>query len=120
MKRTCFKSRGKPMRKVSAKRAAYRASDEGQEALAYMGKVKALPCCVCGAPPPSIAHHCIHGRYGTRKASDFDVIPLCSAHHDYPQPDAIHSGKENWACKYGPDYTYIEQTRRLVEQEEGK
>lgn len=113
MKRSLLK-RGKPMRKVSAKRKAHRASAEGQKALEYMGAVKQLPCCVCGAPPPSIAHHCIHDRCGTRKASDFDTIPLCSAHHDYPHNTAIHSGKETWRQLHGADHSYIEETRRLV------
>lgn len=113
MKRTGFKSPRKPMRKVSKKRAAYRASDEGQAAWAYMGEVKRLPCCICGAPPPSDAHHCFHGRYGGRKSSDFDVVPLCKRHHQ-DGPEAIHNAKERWAAKHGPDYGYIEQTRRMV------
>lgn len=114
MKRTGFSGKRKPMKRVSDKRKAFRASNEGQEALAYMAAVKRLPCAVCGAPGPSIAHHCFHGRYGSRKASDFDVIPLCSEHHDYPHPEAIHSGKERWAAKHGPDYGFIRATRERL------
>lgn len=108
------KKKPKGMRRVSKKRAVYRASQEGQEAVAYMGQVKQLPCVICGAPPPSIAHHCFHGRYGTRKTSDFDTIPLCSKHHDSWQPDGVHAIKEEWAARYGPDYGFIEQTRKLL------
>lgn len=104
----------KPMNRVSEKRRKHRASPEGQAALEYMGKVKQLPCCVCGAPAPSDAHHCYHGRYGSRRSSDFDVIPLCKAHHQ-DGPEAIHNAKETWAVKHGPDYSYIEQTRKLVD-----
>ena len=113
MKRTGFKSRGKPMRKVSLKKATRRASKEGQEALAYMQAVKQLPCAVCGSAPPSDAHHVICDRYSTAKASDWDVIPLCKAHHQ-DGPEAIHNGKASWRAKHGPDHGYIETTASLV------
>ena len=113
MKRTGFKSRGKPMRKVSKKRQTKRASHEGQEALAYMQAVKQLPCAVCGAAPPSDAHHCHHDRYGTAKESDWDVIPLCkTCHQDGRQ--SVHNAKRTWREKNGPDHGYIETTASLV------
>lgn len=101
------------IRKVSAKKRAYRASAEGQEAMAYMAAVKQLPCCICGAHGPSDAHHVIHGRYGSRKSSDFDVIPLCRSCH-LDGPHAIHRGKETWEKLHGPDYSYIEAAREAV------
>lgn len=112
MKRTPIK-RKTPLRPVSKKRRAYRASDEGQAALDHMCRVKGLPCIICGAPPPSDAHHCIHDRYGTRKASDFEVIPLCKAHHQ-DGPEAIHNGKETWRKKHGPDHGYLALVRKLM------
>lgn len=121
MKRSGFKSRGKPlcaktpMRKRSKKREAYRNSAEGKAAMEYMGKVKQLPCAITGKPGPSDAHHCICGRYGTRKSSDFDVIPLSPELHRYPYPDAIHTNKRAWVEKYGNDFDYIEETRKKVE-----
>lgn len=102
------------LRPVSAKRRAHMASKVGQDGLAYMMAVKRLPCAVCCYPPPSDAHHCIHDRFGTRKTSDFDVIPLCKAHHQ-DGPDAIHNGKETWRQKYGADYDYIERVRRMLD-----
>jgi 5-methylcytosine-specific restriction endonuclease McrA len=102
-----------PLRKVSAKRRAYRASEAGQEALEYMRRVKALPCVICGSPPPSDAHHCIHDRYGSRKASDFDVIPLCRECH-LDGPEAIHNGKQTWRDKHGPDHGYLPLVKRLL------
>jgi len=113
MKRTGFKSRGKPMRKVSKKRQAKRASPEGQAALQYMQAVKQLPCCVCGKPGPSDAHHVIHDRYGTARVSDWNTVPLCKAHHQ-DGPEAIHNGKATWREKHGPDHGYIAETRRKV------
>ena len=112
MKRTPL-SRGKPltakkpMRKVSAKRQAYRASAAGQAATAHMMRVKRLPCVICGVTPCD-AHHVIHGRYGARKASDWHVIPLCEKHHRYPYPEAIHTDKKAWEQKHGPDYSYLD------------
>lgn len=112
MRRTPMKRTGK-LRSVSAKRAAHRASKAGQDGLAYMRAVKRLPCAVCGAPPPSDAHHCIHDRYGVRKASDCSVIPLCKTHHQ-DGPEAIHNGKETWRAKHGADHGFIKSTRAAV------
>ena len=95
-----------PMRKVSKKRAARRASKQGQAEAAHMARVKQLPCVICHRPGPSDAHHVIHDRYGSRKASDLHVIPLCKRHHQ-DGPDAIHNGKETWREKYGADHEYL-------------
>lgn len=119
MKRTGLKPRSKPLtaktriNPVSAKRRKHRASREGQEATAYMLAVKRLPCCICGAPPPSEAHHCISGRYSARKSSDWHTIPLCAKHHRIG-PDAIHEGKASWEARHGPDTDYIEQTQIAI------
>ena len=106
-----------PMRKVSAKRKAYRASSEGKAAMDHMGRVKMLPCVICGTLGPNDAHHVIHDRYGTRKASDWDVISLCEMHHRYPHPDAIHTDKAAWRDKYGPDHSYLEAVRNALDRQ---
>lgn len=107
------------MRRISRKKAAHRASKAGQDGLAYMRTVKCLPCAVCGSPPPSDAHHVICGRYGSKRASDFDVIPLCKAHHQNG-PDAIHRSKRRWIELFGLDTDYLDRTRRLVGSMEGR
>jgi len=107
--------RGGALRPVSAKRKAKRTSADGQAALRYMQAVKQLPCAVCGAPPPSDAHHVIHDRYGSAKASDWDVIPLCKRHHQ-DGPNAIHNGKRTWREHYGPDHGHIKATADAVEK----
>ena len=109
------KAKPKRMRQVSEKRAAYRRSDIGKLASLYMSLVKMLPCCVSGVHGPCDVHHCFHDRFGTRKASDFDVIPLSKQMHQ-DGPDAIHNGKAAWREKHGPDHAYIEQTRFAVLQ----
>jgi len=112
MKRSPIKRKSR-LRPVSRKRAAYRASEAGQAALAYMDAVKRLPCAVCGAAPPSDAHHCYHDRYGTGKSSDWDVIPLCKPCHQ-TGPLSVHNAKEQWHEMHGPDHSYIPQTADLV------
>lgn len=108
-----------PMRRVSAKRKAYRASAEGQAAMAHMAAVKMLPCVICQAPPPNDAHHCIHDRYGTRKASDWDVISLCEKHHRYPHPEAIHTDKAAWRDRWGPDYGFLPIVAKALDRQRG-
>ena len=122
MKRSGFKNRGMPLtartpvRKVSKKRAAHRASRAGKDEMAYMAAVKEHPCIVCRRMGPSDAHHCIHGRYGARKPSGYKTIPLCKwCHQD--GPEAIHRGKRSWEEKHGPDYSYIGQVRAQLPPE---
>lgn len=100
------KTARKGMRTVSKKRQARKASPEGKAGIEHMGRVKQLPCVICLAPPPSDAHHVICGRYGTNKAPDTHVIPLCKAHHQNG-PEAIHNGKSSWVEKFGQDTDYL-------------
>lgn len=118
MKRTPLK-RNKPLKAKtrikprSAKKTAHTASTEGQRAREYIAAVKMLPCCICGKAGPSDAHHTICGRYGSRKTSDFDAIPLCKECHQ-TGPNAIHRGKRSWVERNGLDTDYISETRRKV------
>ena len=111
MKRTGFKSRGKPlsakkpMNKVSAKRKAYRASEEGKAGITHMLAVKQLPCCICGVEGQSEAHHC---RSGGMMRDDLKTIPLCPECHR--GPSGYHMAKRTWEAANGPDHGYIEQT----------
>lgn len=75
--------------------------------LSHMRRVKSLPCVICHRPPPSDAHHVFCGRYGQSRASDFDTIPLCKAHHQNG-PEAIHQNKRQWQERHGPDHSYLE------------
>lgn len=82
-------------------------------ARAYLERVKGLPCVVCGAVPPSDAHHVISGRFGSRKASDFDTIPLCKRHHQ-EGPEAIHQNKAAWEAAHGPDTSYLPIVKQMI------
>lgn len=100
-------------------------ADEPPRDPSYMGMVKQLPCVICGAPPPSDAHHCTHRPWvgedspytqepsAARRSGDRDTIPLCKRHHQ-DGPEAIHNGKASWRKKHGPDFGYIRQTRDFV------
>lgn len=47
----------------------------------YLAFVRAHPCCLCGAPGPSHAHH--QGPRGmSQKTDDYRTIPLCDVDHD--------------------------------------
>jgi len=75
--------------------------------------VKQLPCVVCRSAPPSDAHHVIHDRYSGKKASGFDVIPLCKEHHQHG-PEAIHNAKRSWLEKHGPDYAFLPLVKKWL------
>lgn len=72
----------------------------------HMARVKQLPCVICGKPGPSDAHHCFSGRYGSRKTSDFETIPLCKRCHQ-EGPLAIHQDKAGWEERNGYDFDYL-------------
>lgn len=61
------------------------AEDGGDEA--YLEFVRSLPCCACGKPGPSHAHHETGaGRGKGQKAPDNRTIPLCfQCHRDFHQ-----------------------------------
>ena len=84
-------------------------------AKAHMNRVKQLPCVICHKHGPSDAHHIICDRYGSTKASDFDVIPLCKNCHQVG-PSSIHENKRGWIKRNGPDHAYLEEVRILLEE----
>lgn len=98
----------KPMSKVSAKRRAQKASQDGQAGLAHMARIAQLPCVVCGAHHVEV-HHCIHDRYSAAKASDFDTIPLCRECHA-----SLHAGKETWRGLHGPDHGFLPMVAEML------
>lgn len=80
---------------------------------AYMGLVANLPCVVCGTWPVEV-HHKTGAGMGLR-ASDYDTIPLCPAHHRTGGPGvAIHAGTRTWEEKYGTQDDHIRETQRKL------
>jgi hypothetical protein len=117
----------KPVRRISAKRAAHRKSDAGNDGMDYMGAVKSLPCVACGATHrPRDAHHCKDlpplgedGPYQKsphkhRRTGDYDTIPLCEFYCHNDGPDSFHKNRTAWRERHGPDYGFIPATRAAV------
>jgi hypothetical protein len=82
-------------------------------AKAHMRAVAGLGCAVCGSRPVEV-HHCISGRYGSRKVSDFDTLPLCVNHHR--GADGIHTDKAAWEALHGPDTDYLPIVKMMINQ----
>ena len=82
----------------------------------HMGAVAALGCVVCrnlgfGATPSEV-HHIGNGTLG-KKASNFETIPLCDAHHrNGGHGVAVHAGRKTFEARYGTERELLEQTRR--------
>jgi hypothetical protein len=91
-----------PMRKVSAKKRSRKAEEKAAGAWEHMAAVKALPCCACGASPPSQAHHVTGDK---QPRSDWRVIPLCYDCHQGPH--GYHAAKRSWVDRHGPDYEFL-------------
>lgn len=120
--------RRSPMRRVSKKRAARRASPEGREDAEYLAKVRSLPCVICQAfgmtqNSPTEAHHVKSGRFSGRRTPDKMAIPLCHSHHNKLRPypgdeDKIgyHNAQATWESLYGEDHEYSAATRDRIER----
>jgi hypothetical protein len=79
-----------------------------KEAKDWMGKVARLGCVVCNRQPV-IVHHCIHGRFSQRKASDLDTIPLCPRCHD-----ELHARPAMWRALNGPDHGFLPYVKQQI------
>ena len=86
----------------------------------HLDKIRSMRCCVCQKfgqwqLSPTTAHHVIHDRYGTKKSSDLEAIPLCDGHHqalwDKSKDCAIHDDKKKWRELYGADWSYVQVTQ---------
>ena len=85
----------------------------------HLERVKGMACIICGAWPPSDAHH-IRTRpdgqhYGTgQKAGDDETIPLCNAHHQ-TGPDAYHAGPRTFTARFGDEMVLLERTLAILD-----
>lgn len=104
-KRPTPRRKGKPAPRIKPGRV---------EDPAHLTRVRALPCCVCGATP-SEAHHVRDGQVGAgQKAGDDEAIPLCF-HHHRTGPEAFHAiGTRAWEATYGTQRSHLNRTLRLL------
>jgi hypothetical protein len=84
----------------------------------HLSRVAALGCIVCrrlkfGTSPAEI-HHIRSGTGGGRRASHFDVLPLCDRHHRNG-PDALHvMGSKAWQRVFGSEIELLEQVKEML------
>lgn len=83
-------------------------------AKAHMAQVSHLACVCCGSRPVHV-HHVISGRFGQRKASDFETIPLCPWDH-MDGPESIHRNKAAFERLYGPDTGFLPLVKEMLER----
>ena len=104
------KRKSKGLNPVSAKKRAHKAAEKADGAWEHMQAVKGLPCCACGAPPPSEAHHVTGDK---QPRSDWRVIPLCTACHR--GPNGYHLSKRSWVERHGPDYGFLDMVKDALD-----
>ena len=83
----------------------------------HLDRVAALCCVVCknlGYPDsPAGIHHVRTGQGGAQRASHFETLPLCAAHHqDGGYGVAYHAGSKIWQQNYGTELDLLAQVRR--------
>lgn len=81
---------------------------------AHMSKVAALGCVVCRnlgyGETPAALHHIRAGQGMSQRASHYQVLPLCGAHHQTGGYGvAIHAGQKEWEKRYGTELELLEQ-----------
>lgn len=75
----------------------------------HMGRVKELPCGLCGQGGPSSAHHILEGRIPGRKSPDWLVIPLCYDCHQ-GAINGIHGQRRMWIATKSNELDILAQT----------
>jgi PHP family Zn ribbon phosphoesterase len=84
-----------------------------------MDRVAALGCVVCHnlgmGKTPATLHHPRRGAGMGKRASHFDVIPLCPMHHQNGGHGvAIHAGQKTWEKNFGTETELLEQVREML------
>jgi hypothetical protein len=85
----------------------------------WLSDVASLGCVICRnagyGESPAEVHHVRHGVGVGRRASHFDTIPLCPAHHRTGGYGvAFHAGKEAFELAFGTELALLWQTKRDV------
>ena len=83
----------------------------------HLDRVAALGCIVCRnegyGETPAQVHHIRAGKGMGQRASHFETIPLCPAHHQHG-PDAFHSAPRSWQRRFGSELDLLDQVRGLL------
>lgn len=87
----------------------------------HVGRTVALGCIACRQDgfydTPAEAHHPREGAGVGKRASHYDVLPLCEKHHRgtmHPIVSSIHLDKLNFIKKYGSEAELLEKVKNLI------
>lgn len=85
----------------------------------HLCKIARIGCIVCleqgHGPTPAEIHHPRRGQGMGQKASHFEAIPLCHAHHRTGGFGvAIHAGQKTWEAHFGTEAELLEKTRARI------
>lgn len=84
----------------------------------HLGKVASLGCIVCHNngfyDSPAEIHHIGNGTM-SKRASNYEVIPLCFEHHRGGNNGvAVHSGRKTFERNFGTEQELLEQVKGLL------
>ena len=84
----------------------------------HVERVVSMGCCVCvklgHGETPAEAHHIGNGTMG-KKASNYEVIPLCPQHHRLGGAGvAVHSGRESFEANFGTEQELLAETLKWL------
>lgn len=88
-----------------------------EEELGHLARIHYLTCCVANTRcnGPIEAHHLTGNKSSNRKASDFETIPLCRAHHcEGGFGVAVHAGVRTWEANHGTQRDLLDITRIML------
>lgn len=80
----------------------------------HLNRVASMGCIVCvnlglGETPAEI-HHIGNGTM-SKRASNYDVIPLCHFHHRTGNTgEAVHAGRKSFEANFGTEKELLKQT----------
>ena len=82
----------------------------------YLNRVVSLGCIVCKnlgyGETPAHVHHIRTGKGMGQRASNYETIPLCPAHHQNGGHGvAIHAGQKTWEANFGAELELLEQVK---------
>jgi len=84
----------------------------------HLSQIASIGCIVClnnGYPDtPAEIHHIGNGTL-SKRASNFEAIPLCPAHHRTGGHGvAVHAGRKTWESNYGTERELLSQAHDMI------
>lgn len=85
----------------------------------HMSKVASIGCIVCrmaGLMSEAEIHHIGNGAMGKR-ASNYEVIPLCHIHHRTGGHGvAVHAGRKTWEANFGTEKDLLKTVMEMIDE----